>query len=232
MSLSVKKLQEHYHVYKLDGVYHICDKKTNSGRMNHKFLCVAHKKGGSFYVDGYMPTKNLAKFSAQVEDYVSKLDYDSEYDSPAFVEGTKENWFVCDYLYDLGFENKRGYFCYNPKNVFTGTTTEIKLSFSGLEPLDKEFNNKKVSIFHHVGDYSCVSLEVDRNLKDIKEGIDSFIRPLIISEGIKNLILLDKTGNGNHFDFVLNNLEDMEVRSIFYKEEMKARLKALLADLD
>lgn len=219
--MTLKELQKHYKVFKHDKVYHI-HSSTVGGRYVYKYLCSAQKKGKSFNVIGYKGTTLIEKFKNQVEDYLSKLEYDSEYFHPLYKEGIKEVHFVHDYLTNLGFKSFSSSYVYNSKNIFGGKTTEIALSFYGLD-VWRNFNSKEVKISLSTGRYSWTSITVKRTFKDIQEGIDSVIKPLLLSESAVNLTLADKLETVIK-DYKDNSMIDYTILSTDYKKQLKEKL--------
>lgn len=229
--MTIKEIKNHFYVNKRDGSFRI-HSKTQGGRMVHKFLCVAYKKGHSFYVDGYKPTTKIEKFVKQVNEKVLTYKYDSEYYYPDYVEGVVENLFIHDYVTKLGFRIPRynegggdNTYIFDRKNIYGGQTTRIHIYFFGQSRLGEK--SKTINICISTASYAYTSLEVDNNFDDLKNGIDSILKPLLISEGIKNIELV-KDLEVTNLNFVSNLIVDLEIYSNDYKKNLKNELLKLI----
>lgn len=232
--MTQKDLKDNYELYKRDGEFRL-HHLTKGGRSVHKYLCSAVGKGTKFNVIGYEPTSKIEVFKAQVEDYLSKLEYDSDYFNPDLREGVKHIWFVHDYLTNLGFR-MGGYkepdaYIYDPKNIFGGNTTKIIISFSGLESgfMVKE-NLEEVTIILSGMGWSWTTVTVKRNFKDLQTGIDSLLAPLLTTEAGTNLKTAEKCKIGD-VDFIQKSLTGLDVNSINYKSELKNKLLEMAEQL-
>lgn len=211
-------------VYKWEDKY-LISSLTEHGRFPHKFLCVAEKKGIKFNVVGYEPTAKIDTFKEQVSDYLSKLEYDSEYFNPMLRKGYKEIMYVHDYLTSLGFKNHHGdIYILKPKNIYGGVTTSIHISFSGLDKsLFDEEPKDVVTIVLHTGDYSWVNVEVNRDFKSLRRGIDSVLKPLMVTEGIKILETSENMMFGG-VEYIINSLRGLDITSENYTSALKNKL--------
>ena len=229
--MTLKEISQHFKVIKWENTYKI-HSLTIGGRSVYKYLCSVEKSGTKFNVIGYKKTGAIEELKAQVVDYVLNLEYDSEYFDPAYTEGIKEVHFVHDYLRELGFKNKSNSYVYNPKNIYGGKTTEIIISFYGLDVFGgwNEFNPKEVKICLSTGAYSWVSLTVERNMKAIQEGIDSLIKPLLLSEIARNTTTSDKLETIIK-DLTINSIDGFEINSSDYKKELKEKLLEIIEKL-
>lgn len=220
--MTLKELNKHFKVFKWENIYKIHSLEVG-GRSVYKFLCPAEKTGTKFNVIGYKKTNSIEEFKNQVEDYLSKLEYNSEYFDPAYREGIREVHFVHDYLREIGFKNERNSYIYKPEDIFGGNTTKIILSFYGLDVWDDSFNPKEVQISLSTGRYSWISTKVDRNMKSLQEGIDSLIKPLLLSEGARNITTADKLEIVSK-GLSINSLDGLDIKSADYKKELKEKL--------
>lgn len=221
--MTLKDLREEFEVLKYDDTYRIYS-KTESGIFSHKFLCIAFKKGNSFYISDNKPTTKVDTFKNQVENYLNNLEYDSEYYDPLLREGFAHIHYVHTYLTALGFKNDRNSdYTYKPKNVFGGNTTKIHLSFIGLEDNFFHKQSDRVKIIMHTGDWSWMSVEVNRDFKELKNGINSFIKPLLLTEGVRNINDSEKL-DFNSVDYIMKELNGLSLSETNYKETLKNKL--------
>lgn len=220
--MTLKELNNHFEVFKWGNVYKV-HSLTIGGRSVYKYLCSAEKTGSKFNVIGYKKTSSIEEFKEQVLDYVLNLKYDSEYFDPAYREGIKEVHFVHDYLRELEFKNESDSYIYNPKNVYGGKTTKITLSFYGLDVWGNSFNPNEVQINLSTGMYSWVNIKVKRDMKALQEGIDSLIKPLLLSEGARNITTADKLETVIK-ELSINCLDGWDIQSADYRKELKEKL--------
>jgi hypothetical protein len=229
--MTIKEIKNHYEIYRRDGSFRI-HSKTEGGRMVRKFLCVAHKKGNSFYVDGFKPTTKIERFIEQVNEKIVQYKYDSEYYYPDYVEGVAETIFIHDYMTKLGFRIARygegggdDSYIFDRKNVFGGQTTDIHLSFLGLSRLGEK--SKMITICLSTGCFSYTSLTVGNNFDDLKDGIDSILKPLLLTEGIRNVDLVKdlEIKNANFINNISNNLN---IYSEDYRNQLKDELLKII----
>jgi len=229
--MTLKEISQHFKVFKWENVYKI-HSLTIGGRSVHRYLCSVEKSGTKFNVIGYKKTGSIEELKVQVVDYVLNLEYDSEYFDPAYREGIKEVHFVHDYLRDLGFKNKSNSYIYHPKNIYGGNTTEIIISFYGLDVFGgwDEFNPKEIKISLSTGADSWVSLTVERNMKALQEGIDSLIKPLLLSESSRNITTADKLETVIK-DMTINSISGFDIYYADYKKELKEKLLEIIDKL-
>lgn len=231
--MTLKDLKQHYHIHRVDKRYRICDLKEG-GRYVHKYLCSAEKIGNRFYVIGYEPTSKTEIFKEQVEDYLSKLEYDSEYFYPDLREGVKEVLFVHDYISSLGFK-QGGYgegdcYIYRPKDVFGGITTKISIWFSGLDYQIRDEVKQEININLATGMYSWITVKAKRDFKSLQEGIDSLLATLLLGESVQNIKTAEKL-EVTSVDFISKTLSGLDINSKNYKVELKNRLLTLANSL-
>lgn len=229
--MTLKQLREHFYIQKHEGFYTI-HSLTVGGRSVYKYLCSAERTGTKFNVLGYKNTANIEEFKNQVADYISKLEYDSEYFYPLYREGIKEVHYVHDYLRELGFKNESNSYVYNPVNIYGGQTTEIILSFFGLDVWGgwDKFDPDYIKINLSTGRYSWITVTVKRNFKDLQEGIDSLTKPLLLTEGTRNITIADKLETVIK-DFTINSVDGFDINSADYKKELKEKLLEIVEKL-
>lgn len=231
--MTLTELKQIYHISKVGKQYRICDLEKG-GRYVHKYYCSAEKVGDKFYVLGYEPTSKISTFIEQVNDYLSKLEYDSEYFYPDLREGVKEVLFVHDYINSLGF--RQGWYgegdsyIYKPKDVFGGVTTRISIWFTGLDYQIRDKLPKEVCIHLSTGMYSWITVKAKRDFKSLQIAIDSLLSPLLLSESAQNIKTAEKLEVGD-VDFISKSLDGLNINSKNYKEELKNRLLTLANSL-
>lgn len=228
--MTVKELKQHYEVLKWKGVY-LIHSKTEHGRFPHKYLCSANKKGQSWIIDEFKPTTKVEKFKENVEKYISNLEYNSEYFSPMYREGYKEVMYVHDYLESLGFKSGRGSsYTYSPKNIFGGKTTEISLSFMGLEKDWYSDEKEIIKIILHIDNASWLTIETKRSFKELKEGINSILKPLLITEGVRSIQDSDKMTTTS-VDYIIQELNGLSLSGENYNQTLKKKLLEIAGTL-
>lgn len=189
MALTLKELNNHFYVpsWKMpNGEYKLCS-LTEHGRSPYKYLCNIYKKGTRWGVVGYEPTSKIEVIKEQVNDYLKKLEFDSEYFDPSYRAGLTEVLFVHDYMKSLGFRHHNNCYIYDKKNIYDKSTIDITIGFPDLDPpYDKRMSDTiRISIYHN--NCSFTSIESNRNIRDIRESINGLLQPLLIADGL-NLI--------------------------------------------
>jgi len=225
--MTVKELKKEYKVIKLDGKYHI--HVLGGLRSPYKYVGTVIKKGRSMYVEGYNPTTKIEKLKEQVDHYCKNLKYDSEYYSPLYRNGYKEYMIVYDYLDKLGFSCdsvKDGLHCeLNRKSIFKNNITNISLSIYGLDYMKDELNDE-VTVCLNLSNWSWVSNKCARNEDAIINSIDSFLKPLLISESAQN-INTSKNMQTGEIDVILNKIQNLDIKT----EDIKGYLKNQLMEI-
>nr|DAI89529.1 MAG TPA: hypothetical protein [Caudoviricetes sp.] len=232
--MTLKELNVHFKVFKWENIYKLHSLEIG-GRSVFKYLCSVEKHGNKFNVVGYNKTNSIDEFKKQVYDYISKLEYDSDYFDPSRREGYREYLFVHDYLTGLGFEDGHfwrspyvGDYVYKPKDIYGGQTTIIELSFRGLN-INRGYNKEEVVIILHGSD-SWVEVKVRRNMKNIQEGIDSLLKPLLLAEGAKNIKTADKLEIVIK-DITINSISGFDIYSADYRKKLKEKLLEIIEKL-
>jgi hypothetical protein len=231
--MTLEELQKHYYVFKYKNEY-LIHSLTEHGRSNHKYLCLAEKKRNSFKVIGYGFTSDIGAFKNQVDDYLSKLEYDSDYFMPMWRDGFKEECFVNDYMTSLGFKSHYPTYTYKNKDVYGGNTTNVMLTFNGLDDCKSynPINKEEVSIMLWTSDYSWIETKVKRNFKDLQKGIDSLLKPLLLSESIQLLSIENKLKQSNiDIDIKGIDMNNLSLQSQEYKNTLKQKLQDILNTL-
>ena len=222
--MKVKDLKQYYIVYKYKDQYHL-HSPTESGRLNHKYLCSLDRKNEYFKLGNNKFTSKIEILNQQVQSYLNNLEYDSDYFYPLYTDGIKEELYVHDYMKSLGFKSHYNVYTYNPKNIYNGNTTKIVLSFYGLTNLGicDTYNPNTIDIYLSTGNFSCVSISVNRDFKSLTQGIDGLLKPLLLTESINSFNTTDK------MDGYLSNLQkivldDHNLTIVDYKQTVKNRL--------
>lgn len=225
--MTLKEIRKYFHIpsYSLSKDTFSLHSLTEYGRNAHKYLCSIERKGKSFNVVGYEPTTKIDILKEQVSDYISNLKYDSDYFNPSYRKGVAEELFVHDYLNSLGFGISKystdNYYILKDKDIYGFQTTNIRLSFYGLDTFERK---DAVSINLHSTDTSWLSIKVNNNMDDLKAGIDSLLKPLLLSESVKNINKADDMINSSEVDYIMNTLKNIDINSTDYKSELKKRL--------
>ena len=239
--ITIKELKKHYNVLKHDkDTYLIHELKVGNSRMVHKYLCTVHRMQGRYWnVVGSTSgaTAKLDKLKDNIQKYVDSLEYDSEYYYPRYRDGIFEELIIHDYLDNLGFDHSGGYshlegYTLNKKNIY-GKKIDLNLTFDGLSGLSFRSDNipQYVTISYDVDYGSWVSVKVERNVDDIKKGIDSILKPLFLTESAENILSADKLESNEQLDVIFNKLVGFSKSETSGKEELKKRLLELANSL-
>jgi hypothetical protein len=221
--MTIKKIKEHYPlVSNLDTDTYIVY-GPNGKRSTSKYLATIHKKGRSFFVTGYKPTTKIETLKEQINDFVSKLPYDSEYYNPCWREGHKDYIIVYDYLDSINF--KSGYldgdgFHLKTPSIYGYQATKISLFIYGLDVLNLK---DTVEICLSTGDYSWVSVKCKRDAATIIENIDSLLKPLLVTEAVSNIKVSDKLKMSD-IDITLKQLKNLDIKETDMKTYLKNEL--------
>jgi hypothetical protein len=220
--MTLKELRKHYRVLKFENQYHVYEKERSNSRMVHKYLCTLTKKGGSFIVPGYKATDVISKLKENVQNYVYDLKYDSEYYHPLWREESRYNIFTCDVLSDYGFTQKiySDYFILNRNSIYGYNATKIELTY--------EVKDETIIFRLWTSDYGWIETTSIFDFDNIKETIDSLLKPLLLTEGIKNIQDSDKMVNSD-IELVLKELKGFDINSS--KVHLKEKLIALAESL-
>jgi len=241
--MTIKEIKDRYLVYKQEkGIYYVYSKEEG-GRSMHKYLTTLHKKTGtSFYVEGYKPTTKLSKLVEQIQSKIKSLPYDSDYYNPMLRKGLFEEFIIRDYMGSIGFSDNHSWssgesgFRLKRESIYGYRATDITISFDGLEPEFRTDGGKetkdRMKINLWTGAYSWISTEVDREVEAIKEGINSLLNPLLVTEAAENLKTADMTSAFDVINSIENKLSGFDVIKGENKEKIKKRLNELLLKLE
>lgn len=211
--------------------------KTESGKRDiHKYLCMIGKKGGKFYVQGMEPTSDIKILEENIQTYVSSLPYDSEYYNPLYKKGIFEERIIYDYMVSIGFKyEKDDLFLLNNKNIYNYVSHDIALTLSGYSAWGTRSSNfkltKDVSISLWTGNYSWIEIKVPREVEAIKKGIDTLLKPLLLTDSVSCLTLSEKLKNVSNLDMTMNRLVGFSLQNIPYRETLKNKLQEVIAKL-
>lgn len=205
---------------------------ATSGRSVHKYLCLIERVGNSFKLEGFDATNSIVALSKQVSKYVKSLPYDSDYFCPHFRAGLSEELIIHDYMRSLGFVSRGGDENYElvESNIYGYNSQNIKIYLRGINSLSSL--SKSVCVNLYTGESSWIEIKVKREVEEIKKGIDSLLKPLLLTEGIKNINKSDKLKNVGDVDFIINELTgSYEIGSKDFKKELKKRLQETIDNL-
>lgn len=241
--MTLKDIKSRYKVsdYKHDGKYIILHLTQTGMRFCDKFLCLLNKKGTKFYVDGQKPTADLDVLEKQINDYVSALPYDSEYYYPRLKKGLFEHHIIHDYLRTLGFKNpfhsnSNELYILEDKNIYNYSSQKIEISIIGLDVWGGLFMQngndamkntlvEEVKIQLHCEAYSWVEVKVKRDVESIKKGIESLIKPLLVSDSVYNFSKAEELVNAEGVDIIMNNINNnLLTTSVEYRTTLKKKL--------
>lgn len=231
--MTIKSLREHFHISerKHEGRFLFHEKEVSRrSRMCYKYLCPVTKKGIKWTVEGFEPTSKLEVLKANIENYVSKLPYDSEYYYPLYRKSIFVEFIIYDYLNEIGFEwinNSFGYetYIHKHKNVYNSPSDTVSISINGVSTFEDDNLPKEVSIGLHLSDSSWVNVTVPREVEAIKKGIDSLLKPYFVGESVNNLEVSDKLKNHSDIDIIFHALtSECQHFEGSYKAELKKKL--------
>ena len=224
--MTLKEIKQKYNVDKYNGQYLIFDPKEGScDRFVHKYLCsLTRVSKTSFKITGTdIVISKMDSLDEQIKSFTSSLKYDSHYYNPMYKNGTFEELVIHDYLSEIGFKNDYGnLYVLSHDNVYE---EEIRDASIGIT-----FEKEKVRLILHTGDFSFVNINCSRDIEEIKNGINSLVKPLLVSEGIKNLNASEKLGEIEKMTEMNLNVitRSMDVVSTEYKAILKEKLTQLI----
>lgn len=236
--MKITEIEDRYSVLKLKGEYHLFD-LNRKGRFNNKYTCTLIKRGDYFKIKN-ADTPGTSKVDILLEyidTYLKLLPYDSEYYCPLLKDGSFEHFIIHDYLDSLGFE-ECGFdetYILKMKNVYNYTSSKIKITLDGLSSMGSSFRTindeipEDVKIILWTGDYSCIRTTVRREVEEIKKGIDSILKPLLVSDSINSYNKAEELKNHTDIDLTLEKLSTgLNIASTDYKKELKNKLLELV----
>lgn len=241
--MRVRDLKENYEVLERDGAYHLYDPNRGSGRRNvYKYLCSIQKESPTkFKVKGFKKsTSKFEELQQMIDKKVASYKYDSEYYDPNYRRGFFEEIIIHDYMDELGFSREShssGYDTYVLKrpSIYGHQATEVVLTFRNLDTLGywspkKGYKNfpKEVDIMLSTGDWSWISSKAKRNVEDIKKGINSLLKPLMLTEGVENVKSSEKMEEVGDVDLLM---QQFSIAAGMQSKDAKAELKKKLISL-
>jgi hypothetical protein len=243
MIMRVKDLKDNYNVLERFGFYHLYDPEPGSGsRMVHKYLCSVKKVGPTKFRlrGGRKVTSDFAEFQKMVAKKLDSYKYDSEYYDPNYRRGLFEYFVIYDYMREMGFKCEDSeYFYLDRKRIYKYQTTNIKMSIYGLDPMGRGFFSnddklkKEVTVVLHTGDYSWTEVKAKRNVEEIKSAVDSMLKPLLLSEGVENIVTSDKMDDPTDIEIFFNKFDfsSLESKPESARAAIKEKLLALAEEL-
>lgn len=225
-----EELDKHYLVYKnKDKSYSLCTLEERGRRSKHKYLCSLKKERDTWMLPNSTKVDNIACLKKEVENYVKSLEYDSEYYDPMYREGYFEDMIIHDYLVEeLNFKCKSNSYHSNDENIY-GMKSQISLMFYGLDVYGGIEEKVEMKLFDNSKGFTkWLSVTTNRNVKDIKSGIDSLLKPLYLADAAAAIIKANKFINDEQLDIMFN---DSRANKISIKNELKIKLQELINKL-
>ena len=182
--MTLTELKTNYKVLKYKGKYLVYDNKEGSGkRQVYKYLCTIIEKDSNFKVDSdnYEHTDSLEQLSLQIDNYISKLKYDSELYNPMYLKGIFEEFAVDDYLKVKGFIGNRD--SYTIKIDTYGKSIELTLHFTGLNSFDKIEENVAIRFDADSSGYSWHKVTCKRDADTIIETLETILYQFYLTHG-------------------------------------------------
>lgn len=234
--MTINDLKANYIVNKYEKGYQL------TGLTDLNYLVDISLNKGYAELNGYPKTKDISVLAEQIADYTSKLQFPSYCYNPRYREGLFEELAVHSYMRKIGFEEDNGWYgsggykLNQGKNCYGYTATKIIIHFLGLSDdffTRDSLERNEVSIILTVDEWSFVSVKTTRNAEEIVKGIDSLIKPLLVSEGVNLVTHSDKFTNvSTGMDITLNQIsQDGQMLSQEYKDTLKAKLLELAETL-
>jgi hypothetical protein len=204
----------------------------SGSRMVYKYFCLITREGAKFFVEGFEPTNKIDVLKSQIEQYVASLKYDSGYFNPHFVPGVTEELIIYDYMREIGFERPRyamdDVYVPSNKNIYGYKSNDITITFNGLDKWENRSDElpKEVTINLWTGPFSWISVKTKREVEAIKEGIDSLLKPLLVTESVNSFSMSEKLENATmDVDILLKKLSDsLDTSTEDFKSTLKSRL--------
>lgn len=85
----------------------------------------------------------------------------------------------------------------------------------------------------HTGNYSWVEVIVNRDVENIKKGIDSILKPLLLTDSVSNLNKSELLKNVSNIDIYMNAITtNLSIVSQEYKDTLKQKLTETLQMLE
>lgn len=231
--------------FRNDGKWLVFSKTEPGIRAVQKYLCsIGRHNGAYFFVDGMKPrnlTRDIIQLEKDIKTYVASLPYDSEYYNPMYRKGIFEEHIIYDYMTSLGFKHADDdLFVLDKKNIYNYVSHEIKMSLSGYSCWGRKWSSEglgepteDVKVILWTGDYSWTEVVVKRNVEDVKKAIDTTLKPLLVTDSVDNFTLAEKLlKSPEGIDITMNKMMGMGMKSESYREELKGKLKKVLAELE
>jgi hypothetical protein len=169
---------------------------------------------------------------------VASLKYDSGYFNPHFIPGLTEELIIYDYMREIGFErpmySSGDVYAPSKKNIYGYNSTDITISFNGLDKWENRSGGlpksdelpEEVTINLWTGPYSWISVKTKREVESIKEGIDSLLKPLLVTESANSFSMSEKLENATmDMDILLKKLTNsLDQSTDDFKSTLKSRL--------
>jgi len=232
--MTIKELKQEYKVDKRDNTYHLYSLVEQGKRMPSKYLCSINKHGNTkFYVDGFEPTSKFSVLQEQIKNKINSYEYDSEYYNPCYRKGVFEELIIHDYLDSLGFKSSASeYYVLNDKNIYGFVTSNVTMTIHGLDSFNDVYKNgaprDTVKVILYTSDYSWVNVTVNRTVEDIKNGIDTLLKPLLITDSSNMINKSEKLKSiGGDVDIILSQLCGLDIK----EQDIKSYLKKQLLEI-
>ena len=228
--MTVKELKKEFdYVSKYNNQFNVYSE--GGKRSVYKYLATVNKKGKSMFVSGYKPTTKMETLKEQINDFVSKLPYDSEYYDPRLRKGLKEELIVIDYLSSINFErnfyvNNHDGFELKTPSIYGYQVTKIALYFIGFY----DENSDEIKINLSTSDYSWVSVRCKKDATEIIKRIDSLLKPLLVTEAVSNIKISDKLKMSD-IELKLKELKGLNIQETDMKEYLKKELLTIANSL-
>lgn len=159
-----------------------------TSRNVHRYFCTIRRttrRGGRpsrYYIVGGEPIesiRNIDVLANRVKTYVSSLPYDSDYYYPHYRQGIMEEFFVLDYMAELGFEHLGSDFLFEFHKGEKGDNgaATIRINFSQLSALHKLHTEVGVNLWHNP--FSWTQIKCQRNCEELKRIIQKLVKPQV-----------------------------------------------------
>lgn len=240
----LKKLQKQFNVVEKDGgnSYLLYEKEDIGIYSASPFIIeIFNDLNGYFHVKGYESTNSYETVINNINEYISKLDYPSEFYNPLFKDGYGLELMVDYDMRKLGFQRSESgsgidsdsiYYEYVHKSIY-GQEKKIVIRLGNLSSFADL--NKNISITYILDNFNWVKCgEVTRDAQLIIEKIKTILYPLFITDIVQLYTQSDKfkPKDSNQYDIILATLNKKgQYVEKEFKDELKEKLKTLLKSL-
>jgi|TARA_R110000851_G_scaffold47424_1_gene115000 hypothetical protein len=216
--MTLKEIGKHYRVFKRNGQYHLSTLEVQTtGRDVYKYICTITKNDRFFRLGNKIPTAKIGVLLEQIQEYLNEIEYDSAYYNPNYREGAAQDLFVYDKLNEYGYKRNymNDFFSPTRDSIYGLSVSSVKIWYNVNE------ENRTVEINLTGTDDSWITTKASFDFKDIHKTIDSLLKPLLLTEGIKDIEQSEKMVM-SEVELSIRNLKGLNINTS--KLELKEKL--------